>query len=278
MKKAPSPKAICTKRLCSVDSEYCGESSYDHVKRDVDVEGTAELVTVMTDKQNLEKRGSRLEETIKVGEITITAIFAAYPSIGSIWTIPQAALVLKKAFWTRTGSCGSSTLDVRDLPALPTTKEYRGLEVEHPMDKKLIKRFVKTAATGTLSSNARFTGFAPIDAHFWQNVWNEANHDLVDKPAIGGPEGKRPAEPNERVAEAMGSKYNPYPFMAVESGMNKMKGKVFELKNPIAYTRIKDAAKTCVTDDTADAADEFLSLFQQVSSKPTHVRLNSTSN
>ncbi|OGM50923.1 hypothetical protein ABOM_000717 [Aspergillus bombycis] len=276
VKKAPTPKAMCTTRLCTTDIEYCGESSYDddHVKRDVSIREPAELNTVTSDKQSLDKRGGKKVEEIVVGKITIAVIVAAYPSIGEIWTISKAAQVLKKAFWARTGYCGSSVLDVRDLPVLPTKKQYRGLDVEHPIDKMLIKKFIRTAATGTLSSESRFSGFAPIDAHFWQNVWNEANHDLANKPAVGGPKGKRPAKPNERVAEAFGSRYNPYPFMAVQSEVNVMKGKIFELNDPVDLERIKKKAKECVKKDTEQAADELLSLFQQVFAAFEYIRDN----
>ncbi|KAB8227369.1 uncharacterized protein BDW43DRAFT_323913 [Aspergillus alliaceus] len=271
VKKAPTPKAMCTMKLCTMDSEYCGESSSDFVKRDVGVLETQELA-VTVKKQGLEKRAGKDISIIKVGDIAITIIIAAYPSIGEIWTITKAARVLKKAFLTRTGYCGGSVMDVRDLPALPTKEQYSGLDVEHPMDKKLITWFVQSAASGTLSSGARFRAFDTIDAQFWQNVWNEANHDLANKPAVGSREGKQPAKPNERVAEALGSRHNPYPFMAVESELNIAKGKIFELKNPIDPAKIKKKAKACVKKDTEEAANELLSLFQTAFSALEYIR------
>lgn len=128
---------MCTTKLCTTDSEYCGESSSDFTKRDAGIPESQELsVTINT--QSLEKRVAEQSSKILVGKIKIVIIIAAYPSIGSIWKVSQAALVLKKAFWMRSGYCGGSTLDVKDLPNSPSQEQYRGLNVEHPMDKRLI--------------------------------------------------------------------------------------------------------------------------------------------
>ncbi|KAE8150566.1 hypothetical protein BDV25DRAFT_172049 [Aspergillus avenaceus] len=271
VKKAPTPKAMCTTNICSLDSEYCGESSSDFAKRDVSVAEGRELA-VTTDKRSLEKRGSRQVKIIDIGGHAIAIVIAAYPSIGQIWGIGQAALVLKKAFRTRTGYCGGTTMEVKDLPALPSKSQYQGLDVEHPVDKGLIGWYAKTAGTGVLSSGARFGGLPTVDMQFWQNVWDEANSKLAEKPAVGSSKGKQPAKPSERVAEAVGSTFNPYPFMAVESGLNIMKGKIFELKQPVDRKKIKKKAADCVKKDTEEAADELLSEFQTAFSAFEYIR------
>lgn len=268
MKKAPTRKAVCTLTKCiDQDSDYCSASdSSDILKR-----AASQLVAVSPvspRESSLDKRGSRVENLLPVGVYWITRVIAKYPPKGKLFTIKQAALVLKKAFRTRTGTCGGSVLEVTDLPDKPTSEQTDGLESEHPVDKRLQDPFLESAATGILSSG-RTASLKPISENFWRFKWSFASAELAKKPPVGNSKGKQPARPDERFAEAFGSEDNPYPFMAVEKSLNIRKGKIFELKNPVNLKTLKADAKKAANADTMEAANVFLSKLQVVSTGPT---------
>lgn len=76
--------------------------------------------------------------------------------------------------------------------------------------------------------------------------------------ATGKPEGKSPAKPSELVAEFFGFTFNIRPFFAVEKGMNIVKGKIFELYDPVVVDKLDDLAADTVEADIDEAADAML--------------------
>lgn len=235
-------------------------------KRSLVISESRELIATPTGENDfdLDKRG----EKRKTGALAILYWIATYPPIGRLFVIPRAAQVSRTGYRVRKGYCAGSLLDLIKLTNLPTKEQYSGLETEHPMDKGLIGTFIDSSSTGILSSGRTAT-LTPISKAFWKDKWDTANSALAKKPPVGTAsgklKGKSPAKPSERVAEAFGSTYNPRPFLAVEKGMNIAKGSIFMLNDPVNLEKLDDLASDAVEDDTDEAADEMLSVLQNVS-------------
>ncbi|KAJ5964997.1 uncharacterized protein N7479_004873 [Penicillium vulpinum] len=241
-------------------SGYCSISD----RNDILKRAASELLVlspVSPSESSLEKRAGKVQTSLTVGALTIIRIIAKYPSMGKLFTIKQAALVLKKAFRTRTGTCGGSVLQITNLPDQPTAAQISGLNSEHPVDKRLQDSVLESMASGILPSG-RIAHLKPISENFWRFKWSFASAKLAQKPPVGNSKGKQPAQPNERFGEVFGSDDNPYPFMAVEASLNIRKGKIFELKNPVDLKVIQTAAKKAVKVDTMEEANVFLSKLQ----------------
>jgi hypothetical protein len=254
---------MCTTDARDIDSDLCsGSNAAEFFKR-----SGKELMILSSEDStsiSLEKRGARIEKILTNSRFSNIYIIPAYTSIGGSWTIAQTSKILRKAFRMRKGYCAGSVLDVTDLPTLPSNAQYKGLEIEHPLDKGLQEPFLDCASTGMLS-DGRPSTLQKIAEAFWKEKWNTGNAKLAAIGPVGSDKGKRPAKPNERFAEVFGSTSNSAPFIAVEKGVNIDKGKIFKLENPVDLGVIDKLAAAAAKADTDKAANKLLSELQTVS-------------
>ncbi len=89
--------------------------------------------------------------------------------------------------------------------------------------------FAKASTSGTLPSG-QHANLPVIPQPFWRNQWLASDATLAGEPAIGGPNGLRPDNPNERVMESFGSDSYPDPLMAVDAMINGAKGRIMALR------------------------------------------------
>lgn len=263
MKKAPTRKAMCSYDICDLDLTYCYSDDLLYKRNEQEV---PDFQPSDGGDFALAKRAGREKRPARIGLLTIFYWIAKYPSIGQLFDPTKyGAALLTKAFRTRKGFCGGAVLDIIEMPKNPTEKDRKKLETEHPADKGLIGKFIEYMGSGQLPGD-KSANTPKIGLDFWQNKWNTANANLAAKPKVGkGDKGKQPATPAERIAESFGSDENPFPFMAVEKGINTAKRDIFLGQAPVDLQRLKRAAKRAVSQDTDEAADRMLSLFQTVS-------------
>ncbi|KAF9249765.1 CAZyme family GH18 [Penicillium roqueforti] len=255
VKKAAREPAKCAADLCTLFPGWCpsnsDETSVSYRKR-------GELNV-------LEKRGAREKYTLILAGVTIEVLAAAYPSIGDLFTIARAAQVQRWAFWKNKGYCNSRVLSVLSLPTGEVAKAlYEGLNSEHVIDRQVIKKFIEAVISGTLTSGAQPDGLLPMSATWWATKWREANAALAGLPAVGSDNGAQPSSPNDRIMEAFGSTFNPYPLLATDAGINGAKGKLMGLKAPFSIKNIEKLAKAAVKADTDEAVQEVLTALQSV--------------
>lgn len=255
VKKTPLRKAMCT-LVDRLDGED-GDNDPSDMKRALEPRGQKERI-----------------EIIFVGW-KMYYIVAGYPPIGDLFRIRLSDLVLKQAIRTAKYLCAKKVMEATPLPEKPATKDLKGLEAEHPWDKKLQKYFLQNSGEGVLPSG-RLSRYGRLPRAFLQDKWDEANAKLAKAGPVGNSKGKSPARPSERFAECFGSRFNPFPFMAVEKGLNNAKGKLFAYQDPVGLNVIRDRSRTAVESDSDADVDAMLSHFQVVSGpvvQPTHVHL-----
>lgn len=259
MKKAPTRKAMCTYDVCDLDLTYCYSDDRLY-KRDDSHSQSSEL-----GEFSLAKRDGKKRKTVGIGSLTIFWIIAKYPSIGTLFNPTKyGSALLTKAFRARRGFCGGSVLDIINLPKDPTEEQRKRLETEHPADKGFIGKFIQYMGNGQLPGD-RSANLEAVGIKFWRDVWENRNSELAAKPKVGnGDKGKQPATPMERIAESFGSDENPFPFMAVEKGINTAKRDIFLGQDPVDLAKLKRKAKFAVNKDTDDAVNKMLSPLQNV--------------
>ncbi|CAG8272243.1 unnamed protein product [Penicillium salamii] len=83
-------------------------------------------------------------------------------------------------------------------------------------------------------------------------------------PLISGSNGAKPSTPNDRIMQAFGSIYNPYPLLATNALINGAKGKLIGLKLPWSEKKIENLAKVAIKADTNEAIQKVLIIIQSV--------------
>ncbi|CAG8001645.1 unnamed protein product [Penicillium salamii] len=269
VKKAPTRKAMCTYDVCDMDLTYCYSDDLLY-KREDSHSQSSEL-----GEFSLVKRAGEQRKAVGIGSLSVVWVIAKYPSIGAIFNPTKyGSALLTKAFRARKGFCGGSVLDIINLPKDPNKKQRERLESEHPADKNFIGKFIQYMGNGQLPGD-RSANIGEVGIKFWRDVWEKHNSELAAKPKVGnGDKGKQPATPMERIAESFGSDENPFPFMAVEQGINTAKRDIFLGKRPVDLKRLKRYAKAAVNKDTDDAVDKMLSPLQNAFAAFAYIRNN----
>lgn len=141
----PQP-ARCSSDLCSAIKGFCPNDDDDEsangreLKRDlVDYMRTnsTDLDANDDDLWSLfDKRGAPTNyKSVLASGVVITTVSAAYPSIGRLYKVANAAKVLKKSFKTAKGYClsGSAAVVVENLLSTGSSA-LATLQSEHPFD------------------------------------------------------------------------------------------------------------------------------------------------
>ncbi|KAF7544087.1 hypothetical protein G7Z17_g10230 [Cylindrodendrum hubeiense] len=122
------------------------------------------------------------------------------------------------------------------------TAGRKGFQTEHPLDKSMMKKFFLDAATGKLHSGAR-SRFGPVPIEFFESILTIGAKDFEWPPIPGNPD-YEDGNIFNRLMECLGSQTNAINFAVAAGDLNYVKGKLMELKNPIA------------PDDWADRAED----------------------
>ncbi|KAF5591120.1 hypothetical protein FPCIR_6195 [Fusarium pseudocircinatum] len=108
------------------------------------------------------------------------------------------------------------------------------LQLEHVVDKYILKTFFEGSATGKLESGVKST-YGPIPIAFWDRMDNIDLRLESGVPALPG--GKKTEEMKfimSRAFECLGSTINDRVFMIVEREINDAKGKAMQLNRMVA--------------------------------------------
>ncbi|EXM21436.1 hypothetical protein V3481_015482 [Fusarium oxysporum f. sp. vasinfectum] len=128
------------------------------------------------------------------------------------------------------GECRSS----RVIPTVYRDPRIIQIEIEHVVDKYILKTFFERSVTGKLESGVK-SKYGPIPVAFWDRM------DSIDlrlepgAPALPG--GKKTEEMKfimNRAFECLGSTINDQVFMIVEEDINDAKGKTMQLNRMVA--------------------------------------------
>lgn len=124
--------------MCTLFPGYCpsdddDESADSWTKRDV----SAVYTHKRSATSSIAKRGASKKYLITLGEIIVTAVAPAHPSIGSLYTGTNTDQVIRTGFKLAQTYCTTAGLSTFNVPS--GTQPYGlsgkfGMETEHPLD------------------------------------------------------------------------------------------------------------------------------------------------
>ncbi|WKT51506.1 hypothetical protein QSH57_016476 [Fusarium oxysporum f. sp. vasinfectum] len=128
------------------------------------------------------------------------------------------------------GECRSS----RVIPTVYRDPRIIQIEIEHVVDKYILKTFFERSVTGKLESGVK-SKYGPIPVAFWDRMESIDLRLEPGAPALPG--GKKTEEMKfimNRAFECLGSTINDQVFMIVEEDINDAKGKAMQLNRMVA--------------------------------------------
>ncbi|TVY67892.1 hypothetical protein Focb16_v003051 [Fusarium oxysporum f. sp. cubense] len=116
---------------------------------------------------------------------------------------------------------------------IPRPARIVALEVEHVLNKHILKDFIRDPVTGKLQSGAT-SKYRPIPIAFWDRM-DDINLELErGVPALPGGRIGDPWFVSNRAFECLGSAENDQTFMIVQKEINDAKNNVMQLHRTIA--------------------------------------------
>jgi chitinase len=212
----------------------------------------------------LEKRGNTEMYYVSLSpSVGISIISVAYPRLVEIFGLRGASRVLRRMFRMIAGYCVGPALEELVVGSGEHPGHMDGLEAEHPIDRQVMKFFLKTASSGTLTSGKTSANLpAAIAPQWFKDNWNTGFSALAARPRIGSATGISPDSPNDRVMESLGSYDYPDPFVPTDKQVNGAKGAIMQLHQPATPNRVSRLAEEAVRLDSQGHLDDLLSAIR----------------
>ncbi|KAH8896915.1 hypothetical protein GQ53DRAFT_760996 [Thozetella sp. PMI_491] len=187
---------------------------------------------------------ARREHAIAAGKTIKFAIYTWQPS-SRLFLGEAGKSVLQAGFRMLGDKCGSAAVEAVIPSDIMVGTKYPGFHTEHSFEKQIIKKFWETAVSGVLPSGAKTKASAiAVDALI--NLWMKDIPGASSLPLIGTSKVLR-TTPNDQIFEAVGSTANRIGQFLVQENLNRVKGNLFSLVDPIgdtAWSKIKSGLVT----------------------------------
>jgi chitinase len=216
----------------------------------------------------LAKRGSEWPYYVNLGgNIGITIIAMAYPSLVEIFGLDGGSRVLRRFFRLIAGYCIGPAVEEGTIPPGDNPPRLDNMDAEHPVDRQVMMPFLQAITNNRLPRGTSGTayGLPVIPAQWFKDNWHKSSPLLTARPAIGSAGGYHADTPNDRLMESLGSYTYPDPLLPTDSRLNGPKASIMRLRRPAHPNRIRDLANEAVRTDHQDDVDALLSPIRDVS-------------